>query len=295
MDNDFVKEIGVALKKAPLPFKIISAVTFGSRVKDRATSYSDFDILIVAEGINPKRHRRGQEIVLIKRSLPALPFDILLLTKGEVISNFENHNPLFLDIAEEGVIIFDKDSFVESLMAETREYIRHKGIKKLKDGWAFPAQQGTATFLSKVSNRDFSLAMLKDGERDLIIGKKLAEDAFYDKAVYHFQQAVEKCIKSVLIAMGVFQKTHFVGEVLRGFAEKEDFPEKWRKDILEAAEISEGMEPEVSLSRYPGIIEDSLWLPFEEYEKEDADKALQKADKVLSIAKRFVDDWFSGP
>ncbi|GFP25476.1 hypothetical protein HKBW3S43_00642 [Candidatus Hakubella thermalkaliphila] len=294
MDKDFVKEIGVALKKAPLPFKIISGVAFGSRVKDRVTSYSDFDILIVAEGINPKRHRRGEEIVLIKKTLPALPLDILLLTKGEVLSNFENHNPLFLDIAEEGVIIFDKDSFVESLMAETREYIRHKGIKKLKDGWAFPVQPGRATFLSKVSNKDFSLAMLKDGERDLIIGKKLVEDAFYDKAVYHFQQAIEKCIKSILIAMGVFQKTHFVGEVLTGLAEKEDFPEKWRQDILEAAEISEGMEPEVSLGRYPGIIEDSLWLPFEEYEKEDADKALQKADKVLSIARRFVDDWFSG-
>jgi hypothetical protein len=40
-----------------------------------------------------------------------LPLDLLLLTKGEVISNFENHNPLFLDIAAEGVVIFDEDSF----------------------------------------------------------------------------------------------------------------------------------------------------------------------------------------
>ncbi|MBT9170595.1 MAG: hypothetical protein DDT18_00938 [Actinobacteria bacterium] len=56
--------------------------------------------------------------------------------------------------------------FCYNLMAETREYIRHKGIKKLKDGWAFPVQQGVATPLSKVSNRDFSVAMLKDGEGD---------------------------------------------------------------------------------------------------------------------------------
>jgi len=39
----------------------------------------------------------------------SLPLDILLLTPEEVISNFKNHNPLFLDIAEEGIIILDKN------------------------------------------------------------------------------------------------------------------------------------------------------------------------------------------
>ncbi len=127
-----------------------------------------------------------------------------------------------------------------------------------------------------------------------MIGKKLLSDGFYDKAVYHFQQSVEKCIKSILIAMGIFQKTHFVGEILRASLQEREIPDNWKKELLEAAEISEGIEPEVSLSRYPGIIEDTLWLPFEEYEKEDADRAMEKGNKVLSIAKRFVDDWFSG-
>ncbi len=59
------------------------------------------------------------------------------------------------------------------------------------------------------------MSMAKDGERDFLIAQKLISDGFYDKSVYHSQQSVEKCIMSVLIALGIFQKTHFVGEILR--------------------------------------------------------------------------------
>jgi HEPN domain-containing protein len=134
--------------------------------------------------------------------------------------------------------------------------------------------------------------MLKDGERDLAIGGLLAKAAFHDKAVYHFQQAVEKSVKAVLMAKGVFQKTHFVGEVLLSMVGKGDFPASWRPDLIEAARISTGMEPEISLSRYPGIAGDSLWIPFEEYTCEDADKASQKARKVVATARAFVKEWF---
>jgi HEPN domain-containing protein len=76
--------------------------------------------------------------------------------------------------------------------------------------------------------------------------------------------------------------------------ENGEFPTDWRQDLLDAAQISAGMEPEVSLSRYPGIIGNNLWLPFEEYKKEDADKAYQKAGKVAAIAKVFIAEWFAG-
>jgi len=135
--------------------------------------------------------------------------------------------------------------------------------------------------------------MLKGGERDYLIGQSLMGDDYFDKAVYHFQQAVEKCIKSILIVIGIFEKTHFVGAVLRANISAEFIPAEWRDELTKLAEISEGVEPEVSLSRYPGIIQDRLWLPFEEYEKKDAEKAREKASHVLSTAKRFVDDWFS--
>jgi len=286
------EQIKVKLKQARLPFEIVGAVLFGSRVKETATIYSDIDMIVVANGINPKCHRRGFEISQIKSFLPGIPLDILLLTPRETISNFRNHNPLFLDVAEEGIIIFDKGNFLRNLMREMRSYIIKGGIKKLRDGWEFPVRRGIPTYLSKVSNKDFSMAMVKDGERDFSIAQRLVCDGFYDKSVYHSQQTVEKCIKSILIAMGIFQKTHFVGEILRHSLERKEITDDWRKKLLDAAEISEGIEPEVSLSRYPGIIEDALWLPFEEYEKEDAENTMEKASKVLSITRDFLDYWF---
>lgn len=292
LNKDIYAEVKSALEKAQFPFFISGAVAFGSRAKGTETAYSDIDLLIVANGINPKRHRRGTEIVLIKRCLPALPFDILLLTRDEVVSNFKNHNPLFLDIAEEGLIILDRDGFLNGLIAETKEYIGQRGIKKIKNGWEFRVKKGVPTLLSRISNKDFSAAMLTDGQRDFDIGKKLIESGFYDKAVYHFQQAIEKSIKSVLIAMGVFQKTHFVGEVLRITVHEKNIADEWKKRLLEIAEISEGVEPEVSLSRYPGIINDTLWLPSGEYERMDAEETMKKAGKVLQVSKEFTDDWF---
>lgn len=282
-------EIKMSIEKALLPFNISGAIVFGSRVKGEATPYSDFDLLIVADGINPKRQRRGDEIIHLKQHLPLLPIDILLLTPREVISNFKNHNPLFLDISEDGIVILDKNNFLEALINETKDYIRIKGIKRLKGGWKFPVQYGVATYLSKVSNKDFAMAMLKDGERDYRIGKKLIAEGFYDKSVYHSQQSVEKCVKAILIALGVFQKTHFVGEILIEILSKEeDVPVPWKEKLLKIAEVSEGIEPEGSLSRYPGIIDDNLWLPFEEYEKIDAEKAQEKAEGVLFTTEDFL-------
>lgn len=292
MSKDIFTKIRMTFEKASLPFHVSGMVVFGSRAKGKAAPHSDFDLLIVASGINPKRHRRANEIIQIKHRISPLPLDILLLTPEEVISNFKNHNPLFLDIAEEGIVILDKNDFLKSLINEVREYIKIKGIKRLGDGWKFPVKPGVATYLSNVSNKDFAMAMLKDGERDYFIGKKLLDEGFYDKAVYHFQQSVEKCIKSILISFGIFQKTHFVGEILIETLKEQKIPEPWKKNLHRISEISEGIEPEVSLSRYPAIIDNNLWLPFEEYEKTDAEKAKSNADDVLSVTKDFLKYWF---
>ncbi len=109
-----------------LPFPLTAALLFGSTVKGVQKDGSDVDLLIIAEGINPKLHRRGVEISFIKRILPELSLDVLLLTKEEVLSNFRNHNPLFLDIAQEGIIVFDKVDMLEKIISQTRQYIIYK-------------------------------------------------------------------------------------------------------------------------------------------------------------------------
>jgi len=278
-----------------LPFKIKSSIIYGSAARGTFTPDSDIDILFVSDEINPKRHRRGEEIARIKGYLSlGHALDILLLTSNECLSNFRNHNPLFLDIAWEGVILQDENNFLKNLLDETRSYIAEQNIIKLSDGWIFPVAERTPAFLSNVSNRDFALAMINDGTRDFTIGVNIMEDGFYDKAVYHFQQAVEKALKAVLICFGIFKRTHFVGDILMKDLESRKIDAGWKEKLIWIAGVSSEVEPEVTWSRYPGIDKDTLWIPYEEYTEEDALTIIDKCEEVVKIAKDFVDWWFSG-
>ena len=291
MNDPLFKAVQEGLRQCRFP--IIAAAIFGSRAKGTATPQSDLDLLVLSNRINPKPHRRGEDIAEIKKDLPKVPIDILLLTQEEAQSNFRNHNPLFLDLAHDGIVLLDDQGWMQRLTEEARNYVKEKGIRKTASGWIFSVTRGLETYLSKVSNKDFALAMIKDGERDHCIGESLMSDGYFDKAVYHFQQAVEKCIKSILISMGVFEKTHFVGTVLLAHLDARVVPPEWRDELRKLAEMSLALEPEVNLSRYPGIIRDSLWIPLDEYERADAETAMKKSAHVVAAAKKFVAEWFS--
>jgi len=45
-------------------------------------------------------------------------------------------------------------------------------------------------------------------------------------------------------------------------------------------------------SRYPGIDNDTLWVPYEEYIEEDALDVAQKAKQVIEVARDFYQYWF---
>lgn len=284
----------IVSKLNELPLRIKAIVLYGSFARGTPSPDSDIDLLFVSDEIDPKKHRRGQDIARIKECLSSgYPFDILLLTSKECISNFRNHNPLFLDITWDGVILFDENKFIESLIDEAQSYIAKKNIKKLKDGWMFPVPERTPAYLSNVSNKDFALAMINDGVRDFALAVNIMEDGFYDKAVYHFQQSVEKAIKAVLICFGIFKKTHFVGEILLKELEARVIDEIWKEKLMLIAKISSEVEPEVTWSRYPGIDNDKLWIPYEEYKEEDAFNIKEKCEQVVKIAQDFVAWWFT--
>ena len=138
----------IALRLNSLPFRIKASILYGSFARGNFTPDSDIDILFVSDEVNPKKHRRGEEIARIKECLSSgHPLDILLLTSNECRSNFKNHNPLFLDIAWEGMILLDENNFLKTLIDETRAYIFEKNIKKLSDGWLFPVPERIPVFL----------------------------------------------------------------------------------------------------------------------------------------------------
>src|SRR5574341_1513665 len=132
--------------------RVMGIAIFGSFVRGKK-DFRDIDILIVLEKINKSRIERIKDIVEIKRSLD-LPADILLVSKEECIDNFRNHNPLFLDIATEGKIIYD-NGFLKDSINETRLDIKEKKIKKVSSRWIFPVKDRVPTPLSEITNKDW--------------------------------------------------------------------------------------------------------------------------------------------
>jgi len=163
LQHSAIDTIKTLIEAATVPFTIHAVALFGSAASGKATECSDVDLLVIAEGLNEKYHRRSAEIVSIKHALPGMSLDVLLLTRAEAESNFDNHNPLFLDIAEQGVIVTDPDDFLGKLMQKTREDIKARGLKKFRDAWRFPVKAGVATYLSEVSNCWNSRAFGGDG------------------------------------------------------------------------------------------------------------------------------------
>jgi HEPN domain-containing protein/predicted nucleotidyltransferase len=276
-----------------LPVKVRSAAIYGSWAKGTQKEDSDIDILMISDEVNPRKQKRGREIATIKEQLSIyVPLDILLLTTRECLSNFRNHNPLFLDIACEGIVLLDEDDFLKSLIEETRAYISERKLRKLEDGWEFPVTDRVPVYLSNISNKDFAIAMLTDGERDFEIAVKILEGGYFDKAVYHFQQSIEKAVKAILICFGIFKKTHFVGEILLKELKPRELDDNWKEKLVQISRLSSEIEPEVTWSRYPGIDEGILWLPYEEYTEDDANEIKEKCKQAVKAAREFFEWWF---
>lgn len=269
--------------------EVVGIALYGSFV--RGKEYHDIDILIVLEKIRGGRMERIKDIAEIKRALE-FPADILLVSKEECAENFKSHNPLFLDIASEGKIVYDRN-FLEKLITETRLEIRKNKIKKEFSGWTFPIKERAPTPLSEITNKDWANYWLEDSERDMKAAKYLLQEKLYERAVYHCQQSVEKALKAVLICFGVYEKTHYVASILRKEIKKRDLKE-YAEKLNEVIAIAEELEPHVSLSRYPGISGGAVWLPSKEYTREIAENSLKSAKRVFKAGEGFVKWWFEG-
>lgn len=99
--------------------------------------------------------------------------------------------------------------------------------------------------------------------------------------VFQAQQAADKALKSILYAKG-FRKilTHLVFELIKEVSRfGERFEEyKHGAKVLDSAYIS---------TQYPNGIAGDL-VPFEYYEKEDAEECIMCAELILERVKEFI-------
>ncbi len=270
---------------------VTAIVLFGSFA--RGGEYRDIDLLVVVESLDKAPLDRKDEVQAIREGIDlALPVEVLLFSKKECADGFHAHLPLFLDIAFEGLLLYD-DGFVGQLMEETQRYVETQGIRRTETGgWRFPVAYRQATVLSTLKNHDWAQMWLSDAGQALAAATSLLEDGIFDKCVTHCHQVAEKAVKSVLACFGILEKTHYVSGTLRKEMEGQNVPD-WADRLKELTAHARDLEPDATLSRYPGMYEGKVWLPHREYDKVKAQEALEKARRAMDIATAFTQWWFA--
>ncbi len=109
--------------------RLVAVVLFGSRARGEASQTSDWDLLIIAEGIPDRPFQRH---LFLKRLLPPrcrAAVSMLARTKLE----FESHIPsLYLDIALDGQVLYDPSGYAAGRLAVLRRLMNETGLYRVR-------------------------------------------------------------------------------------------------------------------------------------------------------------------
>ncbi len=126
--------------KAKLGDALIGVVLFGSHARGEGRSSSDWDLFLIAEVLPDNPFDRQ---LFLRSLLPptAGPISIVAKTRREFETDFP---PLYLDIAADGIVLYDPEGYVKGKLEEIRRITRQAGLRRVsKKGklvweWARP-------------------------------------------------------------------------------------------------------------------------------------------------------------
>lgn len=135
-------DIIVEALKDSLGEKLVSIILYGSTARGDVSEYSDIDLLIVLESLPESRLERLKIFDEVEkrceRELRSLEneyglkifFSPILKTVDEAWKI----TPLYLDMVEDGIILFDRDDFMKKIMDKVRARLRELGARRVWRG-----------------------------------------------------------------------------------------------------------------------------------------------------------------
>lgn len=137
--QELIDEYCLAIKKH-FDKALVSICAFGSVARGEASPQSDIDVLVVAEGLPECIIARAEETAHIHRLIKQTPayhslralgrsglVSSIFLTKSEV----KSHPPILLDMLDDGIILYDRDSFLWDILNEIKDKLKELGAKKV--------------------------------------------------------------------------------------------------------------------------------------------------------------------
>lgn len=115
----------VTALQTALTDRLVAVVLFGSRARGGAHEASDWDLLIIAEGLPERPFDRR---FFLKRLLPPGCGEAVSLL-ARTPKEFESHLPsLYLDIALDGQILYDPHGYAAERLSALRRLIERLGL-----------------------------------------------------------------------------------------------------------------------------------------------------------------------
>lgn len=121
--------------------RLVSLVIFGSVGRGTPRFDSDVDILLVADDLPPSRLKRLEEFENVERALEKdleglaqhgihTVLSPVIKTREEVCKG----SLLFLDMIEDGCILYDRDSFFQSFLKDFAQRLEALGAERVRRG-----------------------------------------------------------------------------------------------------------------------------------------------------------------
>ncbi|MEM2987099.1 MAG: HEPN domain-containing protein [Nitrososphaerota archaeon] len=133
-------------------------------------------------------------------------------------------------------------------------------------------------------------AYIEDAERSYNEAKINFNEKAYHRCIRRAQECVELSLKGVLRLLSIeYPKSHDVSIVLDKIKKETSIPNWFQEKIEDLKRIS----VKLAMERGPAFYGDErAFIPPEElYSKEDAEEALEMARYVLTIIKKFLEEY----
>ncbi len=119
--------------------RLVSIVLFGSTARGTPGPESDVDVLIVADPLPAGRLKRVTEFESVEGRLDSILGSMkdkgLAVSLSPVFKTPEEvglGSPLFLDMTEDGRILFDRDGFMGGYLRKLRDRLRSLGARRVQ-------------------------------------------------------------------------------------------------------------------------------------------------------------------
>jgi predicted nucleotidyltransferase len=121
--------------------RFISLIIFGSVARGEMRKDSDIDLLLIIDSISKRRLERQKEFIEVEKELEGylnalfdegyfVDFSPIIKTPEEAM----RISPLYLDMAEDAIIAYDKDDFFKDILENVRNRLKELGSKRISMG-----------------------------------------------------------------------------------------------------------------------------------------------------------------